>query len=508
MSKPSAPPPPDYAALAAQQGAANKETAIFNTNANRANQVGPDGSLTWSRAPLGTNADGTPKEDDGSGWTQTTTLSPEQQQLHDMQMAISLKAGGAASGAVDRATAALANPMDTSNIPGISYGPQAERTDAIPLATALAPLQADPQRAAAAQAQAAQATAAGDISSKIDRSGVRALPGSIDDTSRRRVEEALLSRLNPSLQLDEDHLRNRLLNSGIEVGTDAYNRELALSGQKMNDARMQAILAGGQEESRQVGLTQGLQQQEFSQAQAQAAMKQAADAQISAQANAVAMQNAGLQTQTSLQNATAQTSVSEQSAALEAQRRQAMVDAGMQANQQAIGVAQQNFNQGLATSDAQNRARAQALQEEAALRMQPLNEVNAMRTGSQVTAPMFGSYYTGGTAQAAPVFDAGVAKGNYDMSTYQNQQSGSNALFGGLANLGSAWLKSDIRLKKNIVRIGDHPSGAGRYSWDWKDGSGSSVGVLAQELQSIHPAAVAMMPDGYLAVCYDMIGGQ
>lgn len=453
MSKPSAPPPPDYAALATQQGAANKETAVFNSNSNRANQVGPDGSLTWSRNP----SSPTGAADDGTGWTQTVALSPDQQKLHDMQMAISQKAGTAAEGAIDRATSSLATPIDTSKMPGISYGPQAERVNGINVETALSPLIADPQRAAAAQAQAGQGTAAqaqatGSINSTIDRSGVRALPGSIDDTSRRRVEEALMSRLNPSLQLDENHLRNRLLNSGIEVGTDAYNREMTLSGQKMTDARMQAILAGGQEESRQVGLTQGLQRQEFEQAQAQAAARQAAESQMYATQNSIAQQNAnaltstsnanaGLSTQASVTNANNTTNVSQQNAAMEAQRRQALIDTALRTQQQNIGAAQQNFNQGLASSTMNNQARSQELAETYASRLQPLNEVNAMRSGAQVTNPTFGGYYQG-TAQAAPVFDAGVAQGNYDMSAYQSQISGNNALWGGLAGLGGAALKT------------------------------------------------------------------
>jgi hypothetical protein len=44
--------------------------------------------------------------------------------------------------------------------------------------------------------------------------------------------------------------------------------------------------------------------------------------------------------------------------------------------------------------------------------------------------------------------------------------------------------------------------------WDWKDGSGTEGGVIAQELQKVKPEAVWEGPDGYLRVNYSMIGGR
>ena len=517
MGKPSAPTPPDYAALAKQQGIDNKEAAVYNSELNRVNQVTSDGTSTWSQTPSTTGGSPT--------WTQTVALSQEQQKLKDGQTQISQNLLNVATTGLDRVGNSMKSPMDTSNLPAVRYAPDPSKTQTstLDMGTMLSPLiaqaqRAEASRATAGQGAAGQATATGNISSTIDRSGLRALPGSIDDTSRRRVEEALMSRINPSMRIDEDRLRNRLLNSGIEVGTDAYNRELTLSGQRTTDARMQAILAGGQEESRQVGLTQGLQAQEFQQAQAQASAKQAAESQMYAQQNAIAMQNAGMatqtsnnnagmQTQTSLANANNETSVSQQSAALEAQRRQSLIDTVLRTQSGNSQANQQNFAQGLAASTADNTTRARSLEEFFAMRQQPLNELNALRTGAQVATPTFGNYYTGGNAAAAPTMDAGIAKGVNDQATYKTQVASNNALWSGLASAGTAMI-SVVRLKKNITRTGDHPSGVGRYTWDWKDGSGSSHGVLAQELLSVHPAAVVTMPDGYLAVRYGMIGGQ
>lgn len=58
------------------------------------------------------------------------------------------------------------------------------------------------------------------------------------------AQEAILSRLNPQLQQQEEALRTRLANQGITLGSDAYNKELSLAGQRENDLKMQAALQG------------------------------------------------------------------------------------------------------------------------------------------------------------------------------------------------------------------------------------------------------------------------
>jgi hypothetical protein len=88
VGKPKAPPPPDYAAAATAQGAANTDSAIATNFLNQANQVGPYGSLTYSYDP---SKGYTLAEWDRSFQltTATTTLTPAQQQLLDQQTGIS-----------------------------------------------------------------------------------------------------------------------------------------------------------------------------------------------------------------------------------------------------------------------------------------------------------------------------------------------------------------------------------------------------------------------------------
>lgn len=72
--------------------------------------------------------------------------------------------------------------------------------------------------------------------------------------------------------------------------------------------------------------------------------------------------------------------------------------------------------------------------------------------------------------------------------------------------------QSDRSTKKNIVKIGDHPSGFGIYLFDFRPefrevcGYGRQFGVMADEVESIIPEAVSVGPNGYKMVNYKMIG--
>lgn len=545
MGKKSAPPPPDYAALAVQQGRENRDTAQYNAELNRVNQYTPDGSLTWS-STIG--PDGKPV------WSQTTALSPEQQKLYDTQNQLSQQYLGTAQSAVDRVAQAMGQPMDMSGVRQPAYydgtgtsakvstpytdigtGPQFQTVGSGPqFQTSLG---MDPG-SGMPTAPKLTAASAGGITGTFDTSGVRALPGNIDDTSRRRVEEALMSRLNPQYERDEQALRTRLLNSGIEVGTDAYNREMNNFSQRLNDARMQSVLAGGQEESRQVGLQQGLQGQEFNQAYQKGKFSQ--DADIAMAANALTAASINNSAQLGLYNAQlgAQNQKFTQGLAAgnfgnqwgqQAYQNQlagadfnntaaqqgfsnAVTGAGFANNaadaatQRQLQIDQLTNAMGQSNATFNNQTAQQAMQMQAYLRQLPLNEANALRSGGQVQGPQFGSYYTNNAA-AAPIMDAGIAQGNYDAQAAAQKQSGFNAFLGGLATLGGAGIMkySDPRLKSNIVRIGTHKLGIGVYEYDIA--GRRERGVMSTEVRGVMPDAVHVGPDGFDQVNYTKIGG-
>jgi hypothetical protein len=70
---------------------------------------------------------------------------------------------------------------------------------------------------------------------------------------------------------------------------------------------------------------------------------------------------------------------------------------------------------------------------------------------------------------------------------------------------------SDRTLKENVVRIGAHSLGIGRYQFDYRPvrtafGRGRQFGVMADEVETVLPEAVSMHPDGYKVVDYGMLG--
>lgn len=244
MGKSSAPAAPDYTAAAQATAQGNLEATRAATQANRVNQYTPYGSLTWSQTPSGqidydaynkamqdynqavasynnpqTSQDpsrtgerynglpgqyGTsgqastgaapgaaPRVEDfmrynpDSGWQQTVSLTPEAQKALDQQLALNTKYGEVANIGFDRARELFENPqLDTSVLPerAINVG--------------------------------------------------------------QTAQEAIMARLQPQLQQQEEAMRQRLANSGIGLGSTAYQREAAIQGQRANDLQMQAALQG------------------------------------------------------------------------------------------------------------------------------------------------------------------------------------------------------------------------------------------------------------------------
>jgi hypothetical protein len=167
--------------------------------------------------------------------------------------------------------------------------------------------------------------------------------------------------------------------------------------------------------------------------------------------------------------------------------------------------------QGQTDNDARNSmwlaARGQGVNEAIAQRTLPLQEFNAMRTGSQVSTPTFQSVPS---ATQANTDVAGITQNAYNqnLAGWNAQQAQDNAFMGGLFGLGSAGLGmfkfSDRRLKTDIERIGQLPSGLPVYAYRYVWGGPRQVGVMAQEARELFPDAVADL-GGFLAVDYGKV---
>jgi hypothetical protein len=183
-----------------------------------------------------------------------------------------------------------------------------------------------------------------------------------------------------------------------------------------------------------------------------------------------------------------------------------LANQGIQPGSAAWKAQMDQFQQG--KNDAYNQlylnGNQQAFQQAVTTRNQPINEITALMSGSQVSNPTFGA-----TPQTTiPTTDtAGIINTNFNQqqAQYQTQLQQQNALMGGLFGLGAAGVYkfSDKRLKKNIRKIGKTNDGQNLYSYKYKGSDEPQIGLMAQEVAKKKPDAVAVTPSGFLAVNYD-----
>ncbi len=69
---------------------------------------------------------------------------------------------------------------------------------------------------------------------------------------------------------------------------------------------------------------------------------------------------------------------------------------------------------------------------------QPLNQLNAIRTGAQIQNPTFQPAGMQQTTPGANYLGASQAQSGYDQGLYNSQVGQNNAMMGGLFSLGSA----------------------------------------------------------------------
>jgi len=123
-------------------------------------------------------------------------------------------------------------------------------------------------------------------------------------------------------------------------------------------------------------------------------------------------------------------------------------------------------------------------------RNQPLNELSALMSGSQVQQPS----YVNTNMPTIPTTDtAGLINQNYQqkLQNYQQQQAQSQGLLGGLFGLGASAIKySDRRLKTNIERIGVYANGLPLYAFEYIWGGGRTIGLMSDDVRAFRPEAV------------------
>lgn len=155
-----------------------------------------------------------------------------------------------------------------------------------------------------------------------------------------------------------------------------------------------------------------------------------------------------------------------------------------------------------------NSTRAQAMQEAFAGRNQPINEITALMSGSQVSQPNF----VNAQMPTIPTTDvAGLINENYNqkMGAWQQKNAMTQNVLGGLFGLGGSMIMaSDRRLKTNIKKIGKTDDGQNLYSYRYKAGGPMQIGLMAQEVKKTNPDAIVPMKSGHMAVDYSKALGS
>lgn len=200
-------------------------------------------------------------------------------------------------------------------------------------------------------------------------------------------------------------------------------------------------------------------------------------------------------------------------------------DALTQAQLQGIGLGMQQ--QGMQFNQSQ-QGRQQAMAEQSYLRSLPLNELNALRTGNQVSMPQFPGFAQQATTGGADMLGAANAGYQAQLGAYNAQQAQSGGMMGGLfglgggilgamyggptgaavgANIGSglgSGLFSDRRLKRDIKRVGTGARGLSIYSYRYAWGGPVQLGYMADEVEQVAPHAVGEY-GGFKTVDYGAI---
>lgn len=273
--------------------AASNASNLFTANAQSYLNNGQSQTTPWGSTSSQQNGFNTIKGPNGEEYqipkfNQTTSLSPNQQNLYDTQTGVGQQLANTAARQAIGLEKTLGQGINQPNYQQFKGGPN---------------LQTSFQGGGNIQDNIA---GGGDIQMQL---GDQDSWGRVQD-----VENALFARYNPQLEQDRTRLETQLANQGIRLGSTAWNQAMDSQSRNVNDARLGITINAGQEQNRmqQLALNSGnfansAQAQQFGQNAAQGAFTNAAQAQRYGQnANNAAFGNAAMQQQWGNQFATTQ----------------------------------------------------------------------------------------------------------------------------------------------------------------------------------------------------------
>lgn len=522
---PDMPTPPDPRDTAQASTSTNVGTAVANAMLGNVNQVTPQGTRTTEQTGSYDWFDPyTGQTYTIPTFTQTTAYSPEQQRLYELGNQAQQNLGQLAVSQSSRLNELLGTPFSLDGAPKVT-APQYTQFATSPNFTSYA---AAPELATsfgdAGAINSNYLTSFGDAGGinktflkEFDDAGAitRSYNGDFSE-DRDRVEAAMWARQQPYIDQRQEALESRLTNRGIRAGSTAYSGAQGDMAREVNDARLATIAAAGQEQSRLVGMERdravfenAAQQQDFAQ---KATRAQFANQGLQFENDAQAQEFGQLLSRAQFTNQGIQLGNAAQQQRFEQLLQRATFgNTALQQNflnqfnvtQANNANAQQSWSNNFQATQGNNsletqrlaaeqQARNQYLQEQYALRNQPINEISALLSGSQVQNPMFGNPQM---PQIPTTDTAGLINNHYNqqvnqaMAQYQAQQG----ILGGLFSLGTAALMpSDRRVKKNVRKIGRiRDTNVYEYRYKGQDRHApKTIGVMAQEIERKTPDAV------------------
>jgi hypothetical protein len=400
------PDPPNPIATAAAQTGTNVATSIANANLNNVNQISPQGALNYYQSGSYQFTDPTT----GSSYnipqfTAVQTFSPSGQQTFDQSQLAQVQLASLGNEQATRLRQQFGTSLGDQIAGAPAFGDPSTLANAPQAQQTFGPYGSAQTSFGAVDPTVGTFGAAPDIQQTY-------LHGEDFSADRQRIEEGLLGRINPSLAIERNKYEQQLADQGIRPGSPAYENAMRNYAIQADDARFAAIAQGGAEQqrlsdmARQAGefFNKG-QQQAYEQAKGRGEFANlAAQQQYEQLFGRGQFYNAGQQ-QNYAQQAQAATF---RNAALA-----------------------QNFQQQQSAFNATNAARQQYLNEQFALRNQPINEITALLSGSQVAQPNF----LNTNQTTIPTTDiAGLINRNFDqqMAVSNQQAATANNIIGGL----------------------------------------------------------------------------
>lgn len=352
--------------------------------------------------------------------TVTQTLTPAGQQTLDSQQQVQQDLAKLAQQGIGTAQSVMGTPFNydgkiqTSLDPAgaVNYGPSADQYGL-----------ASGGPAADKYGLASGGPAAdkyGLASGTLDLSNVAKMPVNAGQTG----QAAIMSRLQPQIEQGDNAYAAQLANQGIAYGSQAFDNAMRVHNQSKNDLVNQAALYG-------IGLDLTANNQGFNQALQSGQFGNQAIAQNFGQGQAA----------TQLGNQAIAQNFGQGQAATQLGNQAIAQNYGQGANSAQLQNAAQNqvYNQGLQSAQFGNTAQAQNLQQQLALRSQPLNEISALMSGSQIQNPQFQAYQ-GTNIAPPPIYNAAQQQYNAGLQGYGMENAANNSFTNGLFNLGSSYL--------------------------------------------------------------------